>query len=136
MSDASFKEFVLEQLDGAKGLKTRAMFGGTGLYIGQSFFAIVHKGSLYFRTDEASRPAYVKAGSRSFNPKGRAALLRAPVQDSTGGPARGAGRAAGKVAQPPSSGLLHRYYEVPSEVLEDAEELLVWAKRATKTRDE
>jgi DNA transformation protein len=104
MSDASFKDFVLEQLEAAKGLKTRAMFGGHGLYIGASFFGIVHKGSLYFRTDEASRPAYVKAGSRPFNPKGRIEL--------------------------------HRYYEVPSEVLEDAEELLVWAKRATKTRDE
>jgi DNA transformation protein len=111
------------------------MFGGVGLYMGDAFFGIVHKGSLYMRTDEASRPAYVKAGSRPFNPKGRAALLRAPVQDSTGRPARGAGRVAGKVAQPPSSGLLHRYYEVPSEVLEDADELLVWAKRATKTRD-
>lgn len=103
MSDASFKDFVLEQLEGAKGLKTRAMFGGTGLYIGQSFFGIVHKGSLYMRTDEASRPAYVKAGSRPFNPKGKVEL--------------------------------HRYYEVPADVLEDSEELLVWAKRATKTRE-
>ena len=102
MSDASFKEFVLEQLAEAKGLKTRSMFGGTGLYIGEAFFGIVHKGSLYFRTDEASRPAYVKAGSRPFNPKGKIEL--------------------------------HRYYEVPSEVLEDAGELLVWAKRATKAR--
>ena len=103
MSDASFNEFVLEQLAEAKGLKTRAMFGGHGLYIGDAFFGIVHKGSLYFRTDEASRPAYVKAGSRPFNPKGKIEL--------------------------------HRYYEVPSEVLEDAEELLIWAKRATKTGD-
>jgi len=102
MSDASFKEFVLEQLAEAKGLKTRSMFGGTGLYIGEAFFGIVHKGSLYFRTDEASRPAYVKAGSRPFNPKGKIEL--------------------------------HRYYEVPSEVLEDTGELLVWAKRATKAR--
>jgi TfoX/Sxy family transcriptional regulator of competence genes len=142
MSDTSFLDYVLEQLEGAKGLKTRGMFGGTGLYMGQSFFGIVHKGALYLRTDEASRPAYVKAGSRPFNPKGRAALLRAPVQDSTGGPARGAGRIAGKVAQPPSSksadsgsGLLHRYYEVPAHVLEDSEELLVWAKTAAKTQE-
>ncbi len=104
MADASFLDYVLEQLAEAKGLKTRAMFGGHGLYIDQSFFGIVHQGSLYFRTDEASRPAYVKAGSRPFNPKGRIEL--------------------------------HRYYEVPPEVLEDANELLVWAKRATKTREE
>jgi len=52
------------------------MFGGTGLYIGNAFFGIVHKGSLYFRTDEASRPAYVKAGSKPFNPKGKVELHR------------------------------------------------------------
>ncbi len=103
MSDASFKDFVLEQLSEARGLKTRAMFGGTGIYMGASFFGIIHKGAFYLRTDEASRAAYVKAGSRPFNPKGRKEL--------------------------------HRYYEVPSEVLEDVDELLIWAKRATKTRD-
>lgn len=102
MSDTSFLDFVLEQLADAHSLKVRRMFGGHGLYIGDAFFGIVHKGSLYLRTDEASRPAYVKAGSRPFNPKGKVEL--------------------------------HRYYEVPSEVLEDAEELLVWARAAAKTR--
>ena len=103
MADDSFLDFVLEQLADAKGLKTRTMFGGHGLYLGASFFGIVHKGTLYFRTDEASRVAYKKAGSRPFNPKGKQEL--------------------------------HRYYEVPADVLEDATELLEWAKRATQTRD-
>ena len=103
MSDTSFLDYVLEQLEGARGLKTRAMFGGTGIYIGENFFGIAHEGTLYFRTDEASRPDYVKAGSRPFNPKGKQEL--------------------------------HRYYEVPAHVLDDSEELLVWAKRATKTHD-
>lgn len=102
MADASFLDFVLEQLAEAKALKVRPMFGGHGLYMGESFFGIVHKGSLYFRTDEASRAAYVKAGSRPFNPKNRQEL--------------------------------HRYYEVPSEVLEDADELIVWARAAAKSR--
>ncbi|HLW74016.1 MAG TPA: TfoX/Sxy family protein [Gammaproteobacteria bacterium] len=103
MSDDSFLDYVLEQLEEARGIKVRAMFGGHGIYMGASFFAIVHKGSLYFRTDESTRPDYVKAGSRPFNPKG--------VQE------------------------LHRYYEVPADVLEDASELLDWAKSAAKTRD-
>ena len=102
MADTSFLDYVLEQLTEARGIKTRAMFGGVGLYMGQSFFGIVHKGSLYLRTDEASRPAYVKAGSRPFNPRGRKEL--------------------------------HRYYEVPAHVLDDAETLLVWAKAAAKTQ--
>ncbi len=103
MADTSFLDYVLEQLEEARGLKTRAMFGGHGLYLGDAFFGIVHKGSLYLRTDEASRPAYVKAGSKPFNPKGKQEL--------------------------------HRYYEVPADVLEDADELLVWVKRAVKSRD-
>ena len=103
MSDTSFLDYVLEQLEGAKGLKTRAMFGGHGLYMGASFFGIVHKGSLYLRTDEASRPGFVKAGSRPFNPRGRKEL--------------------------------HRYYEVPAHVLDDSDELLVWAKTAAKTQE-
>ena len=103
MSDTSFLDFVLEQLGEARELKVKRMFGGHGLYLGASFFGIVHKGSLYFRTDESTRPAYVEAGSRTFNPKG--------VQE------------------------LHRYYEVPADVLEDASKLLDWAKTAAKTQD-
>lgn len=102
MSDTSFLDFVLEQLAEARGLKVRPMFGGHGLYLGASFFGIVHKGALYFRTDEASRQSYLAKGSRPFNPKGAKEL--------------------------------HRYYEVPAEVLEDAGSLLEWARRATKTR--
>ncbi|HET7174598.1 MAG TPA: TfoX/Sxy family protein [Gammaproteobacteria bacterium] len=103
MADTSFLDYVLEQLAETKGLKVRAMFGGHGLYAGQTFFGIVHKGSLYMRTDEGSRPAYLAKGSRPFNPRGAKEL--------------------------------HRYYEVPAEVLEDAETLAGWARRACKTRD-
>lgn len=103
MADTSFLDYVLEQLAEAKGIKTRSMFGGTGLYMGEAFFGIVHKGALYFRTDEASRPAYVKAGSKPFNPKGKQEL--------------------------------HRYYEVPADILEDAETLQKWARTAVAGRD-
>ena len=85
MSDAPFLGFVLEQLSEAGDLTVRPMFGGNGLYLGASFFGIVHKGSRYLRTDEASRPAYLAKGCRPFNPRGAQAL--------------------------------HRYYEVPAEVL-------------------
>lgn len=76
MTDTSFLDFVLEQLDEMRGLKVRQMFGGHGLYLDGAFFAIVHKGALYFRTDEQSRAVFVRAGSRPFNPKGRLELHR------------------------------------------------------------
>lgn len=68
MSDASFREFVLEQLEGLPQLHGRAMFGGHGLYLGETFFGIIHRGALYFRTDAVSRPDYERAGMRSFRP--------------------------------------------------------------------
>ncbi|HEU5399152.1 MAG TPA: TfoX/Sxy family protein [Gammaproteobacteria bacterium] len=103
MADTPFLDFVVEQLADAGPLKVRPMFGGHGLYLGASFFGIVHKGSLYLRTDEASRPAYLAKGSRPFSPRGAKEL--------------------------------HRYYEAPAEVLEDAETLAKWARRACQTHD-
>jgi DNA transformation protein len=76
MSEASFLDYVLEQLEPLGGVSRRAMFGGHGLYVRGVFFGIVHKGALYFRTDEASREKYRKAGSRPFNPKGKQELHR------------------------------------------------------------
>jgi len=42
------------------------MFGGYGLRSGGVFFGIVHKGRLYFKVDDASRPDYQAAGSEPF----------------------------------------------------------------------
>ena len=44
------------------------MFGGHGLYRGAVFFAIVHRGRLYFRTDDASRPDFAARGMAPFTP--------------------------------------------------------------------
>ncbi|MGH8321060.1 MAG: TfoX/Sxy family protein [Gammaproteobacteria bacterium] len=101
MSDTSFLDYVLEQLSSVYSVSQRPMFGGDGLYLGGTFFGIVHKGMLYFRTDGTSRPKYKQAGSRPFNPRGRTEL--------------------------------HRYYEVPAEVMDDAELLAIWASEAART---
>ncbi len=68
MSRDSFKEFVLEQLDGMGELRCRAMFGGHGVYHRDVFFAIIHDGRLYFKTDAATRPQYEKQGMDPFRP--------------------------------------------------------------------
>ncbi len=74
MADASFRDFVLDQLAGLRGLDCRAMFGGYGLYADERFFGIVHRGALYFRTDEQSRPDYLRRGMRPFVPGPRQSL--------------------------------------------------------------
>lgn len=54
MADASFNEFVCEQLAGLPGIEFRRMFGGHGIYQREVFFGILHRGRLYFKTDDAT----------------------------------------------------------------------------------
>jgi len=49
-------------------LTCRPMFGGFGLYCRGTFFGALHRGRLYFRTDEASRPRYREKGMKPFRP--------------------------------------------------------------------
>jgi len=96
----SFKDFVLDQLGGLRGVSCRAMFGGYGLYQGEMFFGIVHKGRLYFKTNETSRAAYRERGMKPFRPSAKQTLKT--------------------------------YYEVPVDVMEDAEQLVAWARQAAR----
>ena len=69
-ADATFVEFVLDQLTSLPEVRSRRMFGGHGIYSGQAFFAVVDEGRLYFRVDDASRPEYEARGMKPFNPMG------------------------------------------------------------------
>src|SRR5687768_3280824 len=66
MRKDSFRDFVLEQLDGLRGVSCEAMFSGYGLRCGSVFFGIIHKGGLYFRVGDDTRPSYVTARSGPF----------------------------------------------------------------------
>ncbi len=67
----SFKDFVLDQLSQVQDLRSRAMFGGHGLYAGAHFFGILHQARLYFRTNATTRPAYEQRGMKPFSPSAR-----------------------------------------------------------------
>ena len=67
--DDSFREFVVDQLRGLPEVAALPMFGGHGLYLGESFFGIIHASRLYFRTDERSRAAYLDLGMKAFRPR-------------------------------------------------------------------
>jgi DNA transformation protein len=69
-----FKDFVLDQLDGLRGVTARAMFGGYGLYRGAVFFGIIHKGRLFFKTNDETRAAYVRSGMKPFRPNAKQTL--------------------------------------------------------------
>ena len=63
-----FKDFVLDQLSELPGLTYRAMFGGYGLYQRETFFGIIHRGRLYFKTDPTTTPRYRDRGMKPFKP--------------------------------------------------------------------
>jgi DNA transformation protein len=69
----SFKDYVLDQLAGLE-VSAKAMFGGYGLYVGATFFAILHRDRLYFRTDTVSRDRYTARGMEPFRPSARQTL--------------------------------------------------------------
>jgi DNA transformation protein len=98
--DDSFKEFVIDQLNGPGNVVSRAMFGGYGLYREQAFFGIIFKGRLYFKTDHSTQPRYQERGMKPFKPGDKQTLKN--------------------------------YYEVPTEVVEDADELMLWSEQAVQ----
>jgi DNA transformation protein and related proteins len=74
MRDDSFRDFILDQLAGLDGVRCRSMFGGYGLYQGETFFGILHQDRLYFKTDDSTRPEYQRRGMQPFQPNDRQTL--------------------------------------------------------------
>jgi DNA transformation protein len=98
--NADYRDFVLEQLRPAGRVTTRRMFGGIGLYLDGLFFALIDDDTLYFKTDDTNRPRYEAAESQPFCP------------------------------YPERPDKAMAYWQVPAEVLEDADELSVSAREA------
>ena len=102
MSRSDFVDYVVHDLlSGFSNVRSRAMFGGHGLYKDGVIFAILVKDQLYFKVDETNKKDYVKKGSRPFT------YL-----------------ASGKKRVSMS------YWEVPSEILEEREEMSRWAQKS------
>jgi DNA transformation protein and related proteins len=95
-----YLDYVLGQLAALGAVSARRMFGGAGLYAGERFFGLVSGDVLYLRVSDASRADYRARGMAAFRP----------------------------FADRPH--LSEHYFEVPAEVLEDADQLCVWAGRA------
>jgi DNA transformation protein and related proteins len=102
MPDLSeFARYAHEQLADLGEVTAARFFGGVGFKLGHVQFAMCMRDTLYFVVDAATRERYLAAGS-------------APFQYRTAKGAR----------------LVHRYYEVPADVIEDRDALLRWAQDA------
>ena len=69
-----FKDYVLDQLADLRGITCRAMFGGHGLYQRETFFGIIHKGRLYFKTTAPTSPRYRERKMKPFRPTAKLTL--------------------------------------------------------------
>ena len=98
--DDSFKEFVLDQLSALPDVRAKAMFGAHGLYCDEKFFGILGDGRLFFKTDAQSAADYTAHGMGPFTYEMK-----------------------GKV-------VAMSFHEVPPDVLEQPQELVVWARKA------
>jgi DNA transformation protein and related proteins len=97
---AQYLAYVLEQLAGLGNVSTRRMFGGVGLYAGELFFGLIDDDTLFFKTDESNAAEYQARRMPRFMPP--------------------ANRPLGPMG----------YHQVPAEIIEDGESLVVWARKA------
>jgi TfoX/Sxy family transcriptional regulator of competence genes len=96
-----FIEFLIDTLAELGPVDAKRFFGGTGLLLDGTQFAFVISGTLWMRVDEAGKAAFLAAGSMPFTYR----TSRREVA-------------------------LTGYYAVPASMLEDADQLGDWSKRA------
>jgi len=97
---ASFVDFVLEQLSGLGAVSSRRMFGAVGLYSDGRFFGLIDDDTLYLKVNDRTRGDYVSRNMPPFR----------PYKDRPE--------------------LSMSYYQAPVDVIEDAEQLTIWARAA------
>ena len=92
---------IADRLDGLGVVTVSRFFSGAGIAIDGVQFAFIIAGSLYFRTDDESRPDFVARGAAPFVYGGRTRQVK-----------------------------VSSYFEAPDEIVEDSDELRRWAARS------
>jgi DNA transformation protein and related proteins len=101
--DSDYLNYVLDCLSAARGgaVTRERLFSGSGLRIDGELFGVILRGVLYFVVDDQTRPRFVEAGMGPFT------YARKEVQRE-----------------------VPRWYELPEDVLTDADELRDWVREA------
>jgi DNA transformation protein len=105
-SSADFRDYVLDLLRPLGGVSARAMFGGFGLYRDGVIFALISDDTLYLKADAGLGREFQALDMSQFRPRSRGKPLPMP------------------------------YYEVPPDLLEDAEALRHLARRSLATSNQ
>jgi DNA transformation protein and related proteins len=97
---SDYLTYVLDQLASFARCRSRRMFGGVGLYADAVFFGLIDNDTLFFKVDDSNREDYVARGCQPFRP-----YKNEPTYSMS-------------------------YFALPAEVLEDPDELRIWARKA------
>ncbi|HUR29136.1 MAG TPA: TfoX/Sxy family protein [Planctomycetota bacterium] len=92
--------YVLEQLAALGSLRSNRMFGGIGLYSRELFFGLIDDDTLFFKTDDTNIAPYRERNMARFMPF------------------------------PDRPEAVLGYHQVPADVIEDAEQLVDWARKS------
>ena len=98
----SYVTYVTEQLEGLGRLRSKRMFGGVGFYADGLFFALLVGSGLYLKVGDTNRGDFTARGMGPFR----------PYRDRPG--------------------CAMGYYEVPPDIVEDAEALVAWARKSLR----
>ena len=98
--DSDFVATVLDLLSPWGGVTARRMFGGYGIYRQGLMFALIADDVLYLKVDDGNRSAYQAAGMEPFTYDGKSKTVTLP------------------------------YWEAPSELFDEPEAMIAWAKGA------
>jgi len=99
---AEYLAYILEQLEGLGSLRSNRMFGGIGLYSREIFFGLIDDDTLFFKTDESNIAPYRDRNMPRFMPF------------------------------PDRPEAVLGYHQVPADVIEDAEQLVDWARKSVE----
>ena len=94
--------YILEQLAGLGALRSNRMFGGIGLYSREIFFGLIDDDTLFFKTDDSNVAPYRDRNMPRFMPF------------------------------PDRPEAVLGYHQVPADVIEDAEQLVDWARTSVE----
>lgn len=102
--NTEYRDYVLDLLEPMGEVSAQRFFGGIGIRQGSTQFGVIMNSTLYFCVDDLTREKYIEMGSAPFSYT----------------------KKKGHV-------VVKRYYEVPEAVLENSDELWLWAEEAVAT---
>lgn len=101
---SEYLTYLLELLAPLGQITSRSMFGGYGIYRDGVMFALVAYETLYFKVTADNQADYEQAGSQPFT-----------------------------YSKKDGKATVMSYWEVPTDLLEDQDQLLEWARKAYAT---